>query len=241
LFLILAFSFPLHAQEGTWTLSGSTGVVVLTLNDVEGDNRKDVELWNLYEKIPIGDFQPLDYALAFSASGSYRFDRDMAVTFAVSNFRKEVVASYHGDQASLDLRRDVGSTDFKLGLAYYLPQAIYRVESYVLVEVGVMNSRATATAFGTKTEKAADSTLIITTYDSEGVYEKSKMFVTAGVGATSMMFSNVFMKLEAIYKFARIGTIDGQLRRFGVTAPHTTSIDFDYSSFFITFGFGMEF
>ena len=210
------------------------------MKDVEGDNKKDVELWNLYENIPIGNFQPLDYALAFSASGSYRFDRDVAVTFAVSNFRKEVVASYHGDQVSLDLRRDVGSTDFKVGLAYYLPPAIYRVESYVLVEVGVMNSRATATAFGTKTEKAADSTLTTTTYDSEGVYEKSKMFVTAGVGATSMMFSNVFMKLEAIYKFARIGTIDGQLRRFAVTNPHTTSIEFDYSGFFITIGFGIE-
>ncbi|MBF8248881.1 MAG: hypothetical protein HW374_1681, partial [Bacteroidetes bacterium] len=40
---------------------------------------------------------------------------------------------------------------------------------------------------------------------------------------------------------ARIGTIDGQLRRFAVTNPHTTSIEFDYSGFFITLGFGMEF
>ncbi|MEK6565116.1 MAG: hypothetical protein AABZ41_00260, partial [Bacteroidota bacterium] len=83
-FLLLASFSPLHAQEGTWTLSGSTGVVILTLKDVEGDNRRDVELWNLLEKIPIGNFQPLDYALGFAVSGSYRFDRDIALTFGVT-------------------------------------------------------------------------------------------------------------------------------------------------------------
>ena len=240
-FLILAFSFPLHAQEGTWTLSASTGVVVLTLKDVEGDNRRDVELWNLYEKIPIGDFQPLDYALGFAASGSYRFDRDIALTFGVTNFRKEVATSYHGNDASLEMRRAVGTTDFKLGIAYYLPRTFQDIESYFLVELGSMRSRATADAFGTRTEKAADSTITIITYNTQGVYEKSKLVVTAGFGATSRVFSNVFMKLEGFYKFAKIGKIEGELAQFGAPVPHTTSIDFDYSSFFITVGFGMEF
>ena len=48
------------------------------------------------------------------------------------------------------------------------------------------------------------------------------------------------MKLEGFYKFAKIGKIDGELTQFGAPVPHTTSIDFDYSSFFITLGFGME-
>ena len=241
LMLLLPASLSLHAQEGTWTLSGSTGVVVLTLKDVEGDNRRDVELWNLYEKIPIGDFQPLDYALGFAASGSYRFDREIALTFGVTTFRKEVATSYHGNEASLEMRRAVGTTDFKLGLAYYLPQTFQDIESYFLVELGSMRTRATADAFGTRTEKNADSTITIITYNSQGVYEKSKLVVTAGFGATSRLFSNVFMKLEGFYKFAQIGKIDGELTQFGAPVPHTTSIDFDYSSFFITLGFGMEF
>ena len=239
--LILTSAFPLSAQEGTWTLSGSTGIVVLTLKDVEGDNRRDVELWNLLEKIPIGNFQPLDYAMGYAASGSYRFDRDIALTFSVTNFRKEVATSYRGSEASLEMRRTVGTTDFKLGLAYYLPRSFQDIESYFLVELGSMMTRATADAFGTRTAKNADSTLTLITYDSQGVYEKTKLVVTAGFGATSRLFSNVFMKLEGIYKFAKIGKIDGTLTSFGAPVPHTTSIDFDYSCFFITLGFGMEF
>ncbi len=239
-FLLLASFSPLHAQEGTWTLSGSTGVVILTLKDVEGDNRRDVELWNLLEKIPIGNFQPLDYALGFAVSGSYRFDRDIALTFGVTTFRKEVATSYHGSEASLEMRRVVGTTDFKLGLAYYLPRTFQDIESYFLVELGSMRSRATADAFGTRTGKNADSTITLITYNSQGVYEKSKLVVTTGFGATSRIFSNVFLKLEGIYKFAKIGKIDGELVQFGTPVPHTTSIDFDYSCFFITLGFGME-
>ena len=241
IFFLFALSFPLRAQEGTWSLTGSAGVVVLTLKDVEGDNRRDVELWNLVEKIPIGDFQPLDYALGFAVSGSYRFDRDIALTFGVTNFRKEVATSYQGSEASLQMRRAVGTTDFKLGLAYYLPRTFQDVESYFLVELGSMMTRATADAFGTRTDKAADSTITIITYNSQGVYEKSKLVVTAGFGASSRLFSNVFMKLEGFYKFAKIGKIDGTLTQFGAPVPHTTSIDFDYSSFFFTLGFGMEF
>ncbi len=240
-FFIIASAFPLRAQEGTWSVSASTGIVVLTLKDVEGDNRRDVELWYLNENIPIGNFQPLDYALGFAASGSYRFDRDIALTFGVTTFRKEVATSYHGSEASLEMRRVVGTTDFKFGLAYYLPRSFQDIESYFLVELGSMRTRATADAFGTRTEKNADSTITLITYDSQGVYEKTKLVVTAGFGATSRLFSNVFMKLEGIYKFAKIGKIDGTLTSFGAPVPHTTSIDFDYSSFFISLGFGMVF
>jgi len=236
------FFFPFAvaiAQEGTWTFSGSAGFAALSLRAVEQDNENDVRGWNVYENIPIGSFQPLDYAFTYSLSGSYRFDRDWAVTVSVVDFKKEVATSYRDGSTDLRLRRSVGSTDLMAGLAYFLPPALYQVETYFLVEVGLMNSRATAEAIGSKTQKLNDSTYSYATYDTHGVYEKSKMIVNVGLGATSQMFEPVFMKVQAVFKFAKIGKIDGEVTQFGTTVPHTTTIDFDYSSFIITIGFGI--
>jgi len=244
LFLVILTLLQLSgafAQEGTWNVIGSAGVAALSMRDVERDNQNDINGWNLYENIPIGSFQPFDYAFSWSVSGSYRFDRDWAVTFGITDFKKEVAASYRDARVDLELRRTVGSMDFMAGLAYFFPPAIQQVETYFLLELGLMNSRATAEALGSKTEKINDSTYTYTTYDTHGVYDKSKLIVNVGVGATSQMFEPLFMRVQATYKMAKIGKIDGEVTQFGATVPHTTSIDFDYSSFLITIGFGISF
>lgn len=226
------------SQEGTWMFSGSVGTATFALQQVNDDLENDVQGWNT-AGIPISPFPPLKSALLASGTVSFRYDRDFDVSLSVIYASKQVETSYKDADQLLLLKRSVGSTDLMMGLAYHPPPAIYFVDWYFEVNVGYIFARAGSDAFGTKT-KQTDSTQTVTTLDTQGSFRKTKLIAAGGVGANVKILESVAIKLQAKYRVATLGKLDGDVTRLGDTQPQTTSIEFDYSGFLFSLGVGIE-
>ncbi len=237
---IIAFHQRAWSQERTLTVNASVGYKLLQMKDVDGDNQRDVEAWN-DQGIPIGPFPPLKATLSLSISVSYRFNRDNAVSLSIATMSRQVVTSYNGPDATLDMKRSVGSTDITIGVVQYFRPLLYSVDWYAGVEVGLMFARADAEAFGTRTFTVSDSTETLTFLDTKAAYRATKIIVNFNLGAQVQVFEPMMVKLDVSYKFGGVGKMDGDVSRIGSTTHETTSIGFDYSGFVFNVGLGVVF
>ena len=240
LFVTLVFSaIVLRAQELPWSFSVSSGLVRMDMGQVETDNTNDIRGWN-QQGIPIEEFKSVKTAWLFGAKGSYRFERDIFLSLAVAYAEREVRALYESYDVTLDLKRSVGFTDITAGLGYYFPIFPIHTDAYAGAELGMMFARANALAFSF-TQKEADSTQIEIVLDSEGIYRKNKLVLSAIAGANIHVLEPVFVQVEAKYKFGLVGKMEGDVRRFDVTDTQETTIEFDYSGLFLSIGIGIVF
>lgn len=244
----LEFSFLLallalqisSAQEHTFLFSVSAGLARMSLDQVDEDNQRDVEGWNL-QGVPIGSFPSMKNAFMLSLKGSYRYDRDIALLFSISDASQEVSTSYNTSDQTLELIRSVGFTDATFGVLYHFPLYYDIAESYAGAEIGVMWARARAKAYGTRTRKIADSTETVPTVDTKGTYKANKTIVNALAGMTVQVFEPLFLSAELKYKVGKVGKMDGHVTRIGDERDETTSIEFDYSGLLVTLGLGVRF
>ena len=237
---ILAFTGTLSAQEGTWSVTASAGYGKFNFEEVDDDNRSDVEGWNRIG-LAVEQFESLTTSPVFSGSAAYRFSREFNVSLSGRFFSKAVTASFNGTQEILLLKRSVSSTDLSLGMAYYPPAQLAFIQWSAGVSIGYMFARAGAEAFGTRSEKVGTDLTTTTTIDTKADFRKSKIVVAASLGAEASLFKGLLFTIEGCYRFAPLGKLDGDVTRFGATRSETTSIEFDYSGFVLSAGLGVEF
>ncbi len=240
LLLLFMSTSLLSAQEGTFSFSLSAGLARLSLDEVDRDNQRDVEGWNR-QGVVIGAFPSMKNSFMLSFTGAYRYERDVAFSFSVSDGSREVSTSSSTPEQTLTLIRSVGFTDFTFGVLYHFPLYYDLVESYAGAEVGLMRARAQAEAYGRKTIKIVDSTQTVVTADTKGTYKASKTTVNVTLGSTVRVFAWVFLRAEAQYKVGKVGKMDGRVTRMGSELEETTSIAFNYSGFLLTLGLGVRF
>jgi len=234
------FPVPLHAQQAHWSLSGSVGYAFLSLTQVDGDNASDVEGWNVLG-IPIGPLGSLKQSTLFSARLAYRSTKEIGFSLTVHDQSKEVSTSYEGTDATLSLRRGAGSTDVLLGINYYPPEQPYFLEWYVEVGVGVIVGRANANAHGTQTVKVAGMPTLAPLVETDATYKKSRTAVAFCLGADMKIFRPIFIHFEGAYRFAPLGTLDGDVTRSGQHSTQPSVAEFDYSGLLLSGGIGIEF
>ncbi|HEX9829350.1 MAG TPA: hypothetical protein VGB10_03985, partial [Bacteroidota bacterium] len=162
------------AQELPWSFSVSGGWAYLSLNQVDEDNRLDVEGWHR-QGVFIDPLGSVKSALMLTAKGTYRVDRDYVLSLTVAHAQREVSSSYSGFDASLDLTRSIGFTDALVGIYLYSPFFPLNAEVNAGGEAGMMFARAEAEAYGTRTEKVADTTQTSIIVDSKGTYRINKL------------------------------------------------------------------
>ncbi|HWP81370.1 MAG TPA: hypothetical protein VNN76_01820 [Bacteroidota bacterium] len=230
-------------QEGSWSVSASAGYAFLDFKNVDRDNASDVEGYRRagYE---LPTIPSLRNAFAYGGRITYRFERDNSFSLSVLETSRKVHTSFSRPEDSLALTRSVGSTTVLLGLAQHFEPVMDLLDWYAELNVGILFGRANSTAYQTHTSKRSETDpapITEVTDDTKGTYRKSKLIVGAGVGAMINVFDAVVLKLEASYRFAKVGTIDGEITTFGQSRPHTTSIDFDYSGFVLGLGVGIVF
>ncbi|HEY5615654.1 MAG TPA: hypothetical protein VIL52_06490, partial [Bacteroidota bacterium] len=135
----------------------------------------------------------------------------------------------------------IGFTDALVGVAFYSPVTPLNAEVYAGGEAGMMFARAEAEAYGTRTEKVSDTTQTSVVVDTKGTYRINKLVLNVVAGADVHVFDPLFVRLEAKYKFGKVGKMEGDIRRFTTMSTEETSIEFDYSGLFLTVGIGIVF
>jgi len=235
-----AFPISLHAQQARWSLSGSVGYAILGLRQVEDDNRGDVEGWNALG-IPIGPLGSLKQSILFSGRLAYRYTREIGFSLTAHDQSKEATTSYEGTDATLSLRRGVGSTDVLFGISYYPSAQPFFLEWYVEVGVGVIVGRANANAHGTQTIKVAGMPTLAPLVETDATYTKSRTAVAFCLGADMKTVRPFLVHVEGAYRFAPMGTLDGDITQSGQHSSQPSVAEFDFSGFLISGGIGIEF
>ena len=72
--------------------------------------------------------------------------------------------------------------------------------------------------------------------DTDGRYTRSKLTVGILVGGDVRLWGDIFLNAEAGYRFAQLGTMDGNVSQMGQNSVQTSSIGFDYSGFQVSAG-----
>lgn len=238
--LIVVHSAP--AQEGTWTISGGGGYALISLSAVAGDMERDVRIYN-EAGLLVPPFPSPGPGVALTASGTYRFDRDYSVSFNAYHDTRTVQTSWANPEDALSLKRRIKATVISTGLLYHFPTDMDS-DLFAEVELGMLFARATSYALWTHTEKLSDTSLTTVTEvydDTRGVFEKSKLIVSAGVGGWIRLAGPMILRGKALYRLGQIGTIDGSIVKFGQTSDQTTSIEFNLSGFLFLMSVGIEF
>jgi hypothetical protein len=238
---LVVASSSVRGQEGSWSVSGLAGFALLDLKNVDRDNASDVEG---YRRVgyDLSTFPSLRSAIAYGGRISYRYSRDNAFSLSLIETSREVQSTFSRPEDSLALTRSVGSTTVLLGIAQHFEPVSDLIDWYAELTIGYIFARANSTAYQTHTYKQSESDptpITDVTDDTKGTYRRARLIVGAGIGASVSLVEPVILKLEATYRFAKIGKIDGEVTTFGEVRPHTTSIDFDYSGFVLAAGLGI--
>lgn len=236
---VISYPYTLHAQYRKWSVGAALGYNQLNLDAVDEKNQSDVEGWTR-QGLLLGQLGSVKRSPFYSVCVSYRYDREFGVSLAGSYWTKTVSSSYNGPDASLHLERGVGSTDFVVGITYYPPARPFFLEWYVQTSLGVSLARATAKAVGTQMVKNGSVLIPVTFVDTDGSYKKSKAIVGVVVGADMPLIGGLSLKVEAGYRFAQFGAMDGDVTQMGQHSVQTSTISFDYSGFQVSAGFRFQ-
>ncbi|GJQ20797.1 MAG: hypothetical protein HBSIN02_11520 [Bacteroidia bacterium] len=232
----------LPAQEGGWTVSAGAGYALISFSAIKEDMVRDVRIYNEngYEIPPFPSPSP---APAFGAKASYRFDRDYSVSVSFHHDERTVATSWTHPERMLSLERSLGATVIAAGLAYHFPTGLSH-DLYAEVEIGMILTRATSSAYRTQTEKLSDSSLTTITVvhdDTRGVYRKSKLTAIAALGGVLPLFGPLVFRWEALYRLGQVGIITGRITTFGQTNDQDSSVPFDYSGIMVLASIGVQF
>jgi hypothetical protein len=175
-------------------------------------------------------------------SASYRFDREYSVALNAYHDSRTVETAWSSPEDALSLKRRIKATVISGGLLFHLPTDMDS-DLFAEVEIGMLFARATSYALWTHTEKMSDTSLTVVTEifdDTRGVFEKSKLIVSAALGGSLRLFGPMILRGKVLYRLGQIGTMDGSIVKFGQTADQTTSIEFNFSGFLILGSIGIE-
>jgi hypothetical protein len=243
LILLLFFLLPAvnKAQEGAWTFSLSGGFRAPSLSAVNETLDKTIRDWNVIQEVPITPMDHFSLAPSIGFRCSYRYDREMSVSFSGSYFKQSLNASYRDNSVYLNLDRSVEATSLMLGLSHYLSPLSYDMEISIFIDVGLMFARAGAVSYNSREEKSGNSTVTVIFFDSDAIYRKTKLVADGGALWTWTVAQPFFLKGEVSYRFGKIGMMDGEVRRLQGTFPEQSVAEFDFSGFSATVGVGITF
>ena len=228
-----------EGQDLTWAVRGSIGYASLAMDEVNEENRRDVQTWNELG-IPLEPFSPFQSSVVFSGRLTYRFQPSFALSVSIGNSSTEVNTKYVGPRQTLSMIRSVGSTEMAVGFINYVPSWFSSVEWHAEFNVGYISAWAKSDAFGTMTIRGPDSTYTDTNVNTKGVYDRLRTFASVGLGATIRIARHFLLTAEGKYRFAKVGKMEGEATRFGETTSETT-VEFDYSGLLLSIGLGLGF
>jgi hypothetical protein len=229
-------SQPVYAQYRTWSVAAAVGFNRLNLSAVDRKNSSDVAGWlNLYG-ITVPNFESVKTSPFYSGSVQYRSDREFAISFSGIYWNKSISSAYDGPDAVLHLDRSVGSADIMFGVAYFPGAQARDFEWYIQGNVDLTMARATIRSVGSSAQKPGGTLILVPFIDTDAKYKKSSMSAGLGVGADIRLSGPFSLTANAGYRFAQLGTMEGDVTQFGVHTTQASTTEFDFSGLQISAG-----
>ncbi len=225
----------LYGQYKKWSVSATVGLNRLNLSAVDNKNSSDVTGWN-NQGIPVGNFSSVKVSPFYSVGLRYRTDREFAVSLSATYWNKTVSSSYDGSDATLHLERGVGSTDLMFGVAYYPGGQSRDFEWYIEGNIDLTMARATAKAVGSTSQKPGGTVILVPFIDTDGKYSKSSLSAGLAIGGDVRLTGKFSLTANAGYRFAQLGTMEGDISRFGVNTKESSTTEFDFSGLQVSAG-----
>ena len=229
----------LSGQYRKLSVIASVGYSSLNLSSVDSKNQSDVDGWAA-QGIPVSQFSSLKQSPFYKAGVSYRLEREFGFSLTWSYWRKSVSASYNGTDASLLLKRGVGSTDYVLGISFYPDVQFSFLQWYFQANLDLECARATASAAGIQNFSIEGEFRPTPFVETEALYKKTKTALGITLGADMRIIRNVFLNAEASYRFAQLGTMEGNISQLGVSGADESTTIFDFSGILLSTGLRFE-
>ena len=232
---IVLDSQPLYGQYRKWSVAATVGLNRLNLSAVDNKNSSDVAGW-ANQGIPVGDFTSVKISPLYSVGVRYRSDREFALSLSGTYWNKSVSSAYDGSDAILHLERGVGSTDLMFGVSYYPGAQPPQFEWFIQGNIDLTMARATAKAIGSVGQKPGGTIILVPFIDTDGAYKKSSLSAGLGLGADLRLGGAFSLTGYAGYRFAQLGTMVGDISRFGVHTTESSTTAFDFSGLQVSAG-----
>jgi opacity protein-like surface antigen len=122
------------------------------------------------------------------------------------------------------------------GISYYPGAQTHQFEWYIQGNIDLTMARAAKRTIGSHGEKPGGTVVLVPFADTDAKYKKSSLSAGLGVGADMPLTAGFSLTANAGYRFAQLGTMEGDINQFGVHTTQASATEFDFSGLQISAG-----
>ncbi|MGH7600289.1 MAG: hypothetical protein ACREOI_28380 [bacterium] len=246
---ILFFSFfvaPLAAQS--LAIKPYYGYLLPRMSEVNDQIGRQIGLWQELLGEPFLSPGKINGNHVFGGQVLHHFNDDYAVTLELSRYQEKIVTDYFKPASSPErflFEREVETYNLAVNLNYYFSyDETSRFNKYVGFGVGLLFAKANSTTLSSIVSDSKTGALLAPV-DTRGEFSGNSITGALAGGLELRLAGSVSLWGEAGYRYAKIGQLDGTVRRIDDQegAAFTSDASFDFSGFYFHtgLGFGLPF
>jgi opacity protein-like surface antigen len=235
------FVAPLTAQN--LVIKPYYGYLLPRLSEVNDQIDRQIGLWRELLGEPILSPGKINGHHVFGGQVLHHFNDDYAVTLELSRYQEKIATDYFKSGTSTPERflfeREVETHNLAVNLNYYFGcDETSRLNKYIGFGVGLLFAKANSV---TLSSIASNKGAPLPAVDTSGEFSGNSITAALAGGLELRLIGSVSLWGEAGYRYAKIGELDGTVRRIDdqQAAAFTTNTSFDFSGFYFHAGLGI--
>jgi opacity protein-like surface antigen len=238
----LIFVAPLAAQS--LVIKPYYGYLLPRMSEVNDQIGRQIGLWQELLGEPILSPGKIDGHHVFGAQILHHFNDDYAVTLELSRYQEKIATDYFKPASSSErflYEREVETYNLAVNLNYYFGyDEASRLNKYVGFGVGLLFAKANSVTLSSIVSDSKTGALL-PAVDTSGEFSGNSITGALAGGLELYLLGSVALWGEAGYRYAKIGQLDGTVRRLEDQqgAAFTTNTSFDFSGFYFHAGLGI--
>ncbi len=238
--IYLIFVAPLAAQS--LVIKPYYGYLLPRMSEVNDQIGRQIGLWRELLGEQLLSPGKINGHHVFGGQVLHHFNDDYAVTLELSHYQEKIATDYFKPASSSErflFEREVETYNLAVDLNYYFGyDETSRLNKYVGFGVGLLFAKANSV---TLSSIASNKGAPLPTVDTSGEFSGNSITGALAGGLELRLIGSVSLWGEAGYRYAKIGQLDGTVRRLDDQqgAAFTTSTSFDFSGFYFHAGLGI--
>ncbi|MCI0696722.1 hypothetical protein L0337_32550 [candidate division KSB1 bacterium] len=236
------FVAPLAAQS--LVIKPYYGYLLPRMSEVNDQIGRQIGLWRELLGEPVLSPGKIDGNNVFGAQVLHHFNDDYAVTLELSRYQEKIASDYFKPASSSErflFKREVETYNLAVNLNYYFGyDEASRLNKYFGFGVGLLFAKANSVTLSSivSDPKIGAS---LPAVDTRGEFSGNSITGALAGGLELRLVGSVSLWGEAGYRYAKIGQLDGTVRRIDDQqgAAFTTETSFDFSGFYFHAGLGI--
>jgi opacity protein-like surface antigen len=236
----LIFVAPLAAQS--LVIKPYYGYLQPRMSEVNDQIGRQIGLWRELLGEPFLFPGKINGNHVFGGQVLHHFNEDYAVTLELSRYQEKIATDYFKPASSSErflFEREVETYNLVVNLNYYFGyDETSRLNKYVGFGVGLLFAKANSV---TLSSIASNKGAPLPVVDTHGEFSGNSITGALAGGLELRLVGPISLWGEAGYRYAKIGQLDGTVRRINDQqgAAFTTDASFDFSGFYFYAGLGI--